>query len=276
MADRADIVQGSIRSSLGASPENILDTLVSNWQLEQEQSVSRAPLYHQLFLLLKRAILDGSLQHGTQVPTEHQLADAFGVSRITTRRAVDELAAEKLVRRQRGKGTHVIYQFRPQSLRAPMVGVLENFIQLGNNSRVRVVDLANVTAPADVQHLFGLKEGAKVMSVIRVSSTDTGDRYAYYQSWTREPVDTVTRQALERSSRLHLLQEGGLNVVRVEQILGAINAPVSVAAELDVEPGFALLSLRRLSYDGQDQLVDIVDCLYNPRRFEYAMELSSD
>ena len=276
MGDRADIVQGSIRSPLGASPENILDTLVSSWQLEQEQSVSRAPLYHQLFMLLKRAILDGSLQHGTQVPTEHQLAEAFGVSRITTRRAVDELAAEKLVRRQRGKGTHVIYQFRPQSLRAPMVGVLENFIQLGNNSRVRVVDLSYITAPADVRHLFGLKNGTKVMSVIRVSSTETGDRYAYYQSWTREPVDTVTRQALEKSSRLHLLQEGGLNIVRVEQILGAVNAPVPVAAELDVEPGFALLSLRRLSYDDKDELVDIVDCLYNPRRFEYAMELSSD
>ena len=276
MADRADIVQGSIRHSPGTDPENILDTLVSNWRLEQEKSLNRAPLYHQLFLLLKRAILDGSLAHGRQVPTEHQLADAFGVSRITTRRAVDELAAEKLVRRQRGKGTHVIYQFRPQSLRAPMVGVLENFIQLGNNSRVRVVDLANVAAPPDVQHLFGLKNGTTVMSVIRVSSTDTGDRYAYYQSWTREAVDTVTRKALEKSSRLHLLQQGGLNIVRVEQILGAVNAPVPVAAELDVEPGFALLSLRRLSYDDKDKLVEIVDCLYNPRRFEYAMELSSD
>ena len=276
MADRADIVQDAIGRSRANGSGDILATLVSTWSLEQEESVSRAPLYHQLFLLLKRAILDGSIQHGMQVPTEQQLADAFGVSRITTRRAVDELAAEKLVRRQRGKGTHVIYQFRPQSMRAPMVGVLENFIQLGNNSQVRVVDLANIRAPADVRHLFGLQDDATVMTVVRVSSTETGDCYAYYQSWTREPVDTVTRDALEKKSRLHLLQEGGLNIVRVEQILGALNAPVPVAAELDVEPGFALLSLRRLSYDDNDRLVDIVDCLYNPRRFEYAMELSMD
>lgn len=276
MADTADRVQDSIRNGTGNGSGTILDALVSSWSLEQQESVSRAPLYHQLFMLLKHAILDGSIQHGMQVPTEQQLAEALGVSRITTRRAVDELAAEKLVRRQRGKGTHVIYQFRPQTMRAPMVGVLENFIQLGNNSTVRVIDLANITAPADVQHLFGLKDDAAVMSIVRVSSTETGDQYAYYQSWTREPISTVTQEALEENSRLHLLQEGGLNIVRVEQVLGAINAPVTVAAELDVEPGFALLSLRRLSYDGQDRLVDIVDCLYNPRRFEYAMELSSD
>lgn len=276
MADRADNVSRMVQDTLGNSPDNILQTLVSNWSLDQDASVSRSPLYHQLFVLLKRAILDGSIRHGAQLPTELQLADAFGVSRITSRRAMDELAAENLVRRQRGRGTHVIYQFRPQAIKAPIVGVLENFIQLGDNSKVRVVELANKVAPADVRHLFGIKESAQVMNIVRVSSTENGDRYAYYQSWTRETIPSVTRMAMERRSRLHLLKEGGLNIVRVEQILSAVNASLTVAAELDVEPGFALLSLRRLSFDANDRLVDIVDCLYNPRRFQYAMELSAD
>ena len=64
MADRADIVQDSIGRSRTNGTGNILDSLVASWNLEQEESVSRAPLYHQLFLLLKRAILDGSIQHG--------------------------------------------------------------------------------------------------------------------------------------------------------------------------------------------------------------------
>ena len=68
------------------------------------------PLYYQMYTLLKNRILDGSIAHGTQMPTEQQLAAAFNVSRITAKRAMDELAAEELVERRRGKGTHVTLQ----------------------------------------------------------------------------------------------------------------------------------------------------------------------
>ena len=67
---------------------------------------SHTPLYHQIYTLLKAAILDGTLENGAQVPTELQLASAFDVSRITVKRAMDELANDKLVERRRAKGTH--------------------------------------------------------------------------------------------------------------------------------------------------------------------------
>ncbi|MEM1176250.1 MAG: hypothetical protein AAGI27_15755, partial [Pseudomonadota bacterium] len=41
-----------------------LETLSLNWNVEQTEAVARAPLYHQLFLVLKRAILDGTIPHG--------------------------------------------------------------------------------------------------------------------------------------------------------------------------------------------------------------------
>lgn len=276
MAEAADMLNAAVRDPLGNCPDSLLESLVATWNQSRDASVVRSPLYHQLFLLLKRAIIDGSIRHGTQMPTEHQLAEAFGVSRITSRRAMDELAAENLVRRQRGRGTHVIYQFRPQAARAPIQGVLENFIQLGNNSKVRVIEIQNAPAPLEIRQMFAIEDSQPVLTTARVSSTDAGDCYAYYKSWTHAPVSTITEKALEQGSRLELLQKGGLNIVRVEQILSAVNATVPVAAELEVEPGFALLSLRRLSYDSEDQLVDVVDCLYNPRRFQYAMELSKD
>ena len=60
-------------------------------------SRSRAPLYFQLFSSLKSMILEGVLGYGEQVPTEEQLASLFSVSRITSKRALDELASEGLV-----------------------------------------------------------------------------------------------------------------------------------------------------------------------------------
>ncbi len=251
-----------------------LETLSLNWNVGQTGEVARAPLYHQLFLVLKRAILDGTIPHGAKMPTEQQLTDTFDVSRITSRRAMDELAAEKLIRRRRGKGSHVIYQFRPQSTRAPMRGVLENFIQLGNNSRVRIIEIGHIIPPAEIRQLFGLGDTDLVLAITRVSRTEAEDTYAYYQSWTAADIGQLDHEQLETTSRLHLLRAAGLKLARVEQILGAVNAAPQVADELGIEAGDALLSMRRLSYDIDDQLVDIVDCLYNPQRFQYAMELS--
>ena len=49
-----------------------------------------------------------------------------------------------------------------------------------------------------------------------------------------------------------------------------------IAAEPDVEPGAALLSIRRQSSNEHGEVVDVLDCLYNPKRFQYAMTLSLD
>ena len=59
----------------------------------QLSKASPTPLYHQLFSLLKARILDGTLALGLRLPPEEQLASLFKVSRITAKRAMDDLAA---------------------------------------------------------------------------------------------------------------------------------------------------------------------------------------
>jgi len=102
----------------------LLDSLKSEWQLAQNGAMARVPLYHQLYSVLKAAILDGTIPLDAQMPTEQQLTVTFDVSRITAKRAMDELAAEKLVSRFRGKGSHVTYQYTHKPVRGPLVGCL--------------------------------------------------------------------------------------------------------------------------------------------------------
>ena len=106
-------------SKLGTSPEkdyacavmaSLLQSLKSQWAVGA-QSQSKEPLYHQLYLLLRNSITNGTVEFGEQMPTEQQLSDTFGLSRITVKRAMDELAADDLIARRRGKGSHVTYQY---------------------------------------------------------------------------------------------------------------------------------------------------------------------
>jgi GntR family transcriptional regulator of arabinose operon len=68
-----------------------------------------APLYRQIIDCIIDKIEKGEYPYGTKIPTESQLADMFFVSRITSKRALDELAASDYVIRKKRTGTFVKY-----------------------------------------------------------------------------------------------------------------------------------------------------------------------
>ena len=254
----------------------LLNSLRAEWDVAQHGEMSRVPLYHQLYSVLKGAIMDGTIPHDAQMPTEQQLAATFDVSRITAKRAMDELAAENLIARFRGKGSHVIYQYTPQPVRAPLVGMLENLKEMGKHSIVRVISVEKVVPPADIREALGLSEGETVHKLVRVRSNEEGEPYAFYVSWTVGITKGFTKRILESTPRLDVIRENGINLVKIEQTLSAENASARIADELDVEPGAALLSIRRQSYNSDGVVADVLDCLYNPKRYQYAMVLALD
>lgn len=68
------------------------------------------PLYQQLKDEIKIAITSGELKPGQKIPTETELCSQYDISRITVRRAIEELCEENFLMKQQGKGTFVKYQ----------------------------------------------------------------------------------------------------------------------------------------------------------------------
>ena len=251
----------------------LLSSLKSEWALAQSAELARVPLYHQLYTVLKDAILDGTVAYKAQLPTEQQLAAAFDVSRITARRAMDELANEKLIARFRGKGSHVTYKYKPKPVRAPLIGMLEDLIEMSKHSTTRVISIEKVVAPAEIRSRLGLSETSTVHKVVRVLSNENGEPYAHYVSWTTGVCKGFTKRNLQSRARLDVLRDCGIRLTKVDQVLSARNASKKIARELQVDPGEALLSVRRDSYDAEGVVVDVLECLYNPQRYQFAMEL---
>lgn len=189
---------------------------------------------------------------------------------------MDELAAENLIARFRGKGSHVIYQYTPPPVRAPLVGMLENLAEMGKHSIVRVLSVEEVVPPADVRALLGLDNLDTVHKLVRVRSNEEGEPYAYYVSWTLGITKGFTKNNLERTPRLDVIRKNGIKLAKIEQVLSAENASVQIASELDLEPDAALLSIRRLSSNEDGKVVDVLDGLYAPQRYQYTMVLSLD
>ncbi len=259
-----------------SSGEDSLALLKPGWDLISNGVMSKAPLYYQLYTVLRSAIVDGKLAFECQMPSEQKLAEAFDISRITAKRAMDELAEEGLIARFRGRGSHVIYQYVPQPVKAPLVGMLENLIEMGKHSSVRVLRLEKTLPPPEIGQQLALPAGQKVHELIRVRSNEDGEPFAYYVSWTAGIRKGYIHKKLEKTPRLEIFRDNGLQVVKVNQFLSAENASPAVANELNVKPGTALLSVRRYASIEGGSVVDVLHCLYNPQRYTYAMELSLD
>ena len=253
-----------------------LETMKDEWISNKEGLLSKAPLYHQLYSLLKTSILDGTLNYEDRMPTEQELESTFDVSRITAKRAMDELASDNLIKRQRGRGSHVKFKYKPKPVSAPLVEMLENLVEMGIHSIVKVISISDVTPPERIAKFLSLNKDQTVKRVVRVRSNKQGEAFAHYVSWTVGISHGFTKENLESTPRLEIIKANKIKLTKIKQTLGAENATNDIALQLDMKEGDALLSITRQSLNDEDQIVDVIDCLYNPKLFNYSMVLSLD
>jgi GntR family transcriptional regulator len=93
-------------------------------------------LYARIETVLAGEIIDGDLRVGDQLPTEDSLIARFGVSRITVRRAIQNLVSRGLVEIRRGKGTFVSAPKIIQDLKE-LSGFVEDMHVLGHKPTAR-------------------------------------------------------------------------------------------------------------------------------------------
>ena len=250
-----------------------------------------APLYHQLYALLKSKITSGELAPGSLLPSETELATHFSVSRITTKRALNELGRDGLVERRAGRGTHVRAP-APTSpvLRAPLTGNLESLNIMGRETTVEVLSFARVPAPKAISDALKIKPHTLVDRAVRVRRNQ-GEPFAYYLSHTivlkeaaTAPSDkaaaktgprAMNRKNLKTQTRLEIFRAMGIKLAEVDQVLNAAAANAEVAQALNLTVGAPVLSLTRTYIDSEGRIVDHLLGVYRPDRFEYHMHLST-
>ncbi len=255
-----------------------IDLLLKHRNKRNLSSGTPTPLYFQLFSLLKGMILDGSLPYGERIPTEEQLAKAFDVSRITAKRAMDELAKEKLVERHRGKGSHVVYKYTQKPVKAPLVGMLQEIESMARNSQASILECSLRTPPGAIRDGLELASNEKALHLIRVRERD-GRKFGYYVSWTAGVEMPSEQDLFVKEPRLSYFRQKGLEITHVTQTLSAVSASPEIAAALEVPEGSALLTLTRHSFNktgDSEHMRDHLTVFYNPEHFQYKMDLKID
>lgn len=232
------------------------------------------PLYHQLFLNLRTEILAGKRQAGSVLPGEIELARQFGVSRVTARRALNELAREGLVDRKRRSGTRVAQRTVVAPIEGSIEQAVEALLSFGRNTNARVLSLGIEPAGADAAALFGLESGAQIVRAVRLRLLE-GSPLGVVTSEVPVAVagEALTRARLESDSILALLAGQGWRAAHATQAVTALGADAAIAALLDVEIAAPLLRIERMVSDESGKAFLHTVATYRADRYRLRIDL---
>ena len=205
------------------------------------------PLHHQLFLVLHDEIARGAIAPGDALPTEQALCDQFGVSRITVRRALADLAEQGYIERRQGVGSFVRQRGRPDE--APSVGsYMDNLRQAQFQTSIDVVEHDLRNPPSSIGDALGVT--AEMLHILRVrKERRTHEPLMVTEAWLpADLADTLTASALRRKPLYELLSAADVVVDRMQHEITAEIAGPRNARLLNTAIGSALLRVNRLAF----------------------------
>lgn len=240
----------------------------------------RATLYVEIMEYLRRQIREGRLQPGDRIPSERELAERFGASRMTVRHALDQLAWEGVIRREQGRGSFVAEPKIPLGLQF-LTSFSEDMRRRGLEPSSRLLSVAIVEADDTVAGQLALAVDRRVTSLRRV-------RYANAEPLSIEHVQVPYRLLPDLADHVRERFRGhrttffslyerfervGIVLQRARQTIEATVATAEQARWLQVREGSALLLLTRVSYDTTGRSVELVRSWYRGDRYRYETEL---
>ncbi len=214
------------------------------------KKTSEWPLYQQLMARLRNDISAGVYPPGEQIPGEQALCDAYGVSRVTVRKALDEIVQEGLLVRRQGKGTFVAQEKIKRDL-GHVTSFSDACAQTGLAAETRLVERRREMATeADCRDL-GVEKGGEVISVCRLRLAGGEPVMLEYNRFSAA-LSFLEEEPLTDSLYGVLLQHG-LAPGRAVHDIAMAGATASVARLLETSAGDALLLLDQVVYDQHDR-----------------------
>ena len=210
------------------------------------RSESSSPLYVQIMERIRQDIFRGTYSAGSRIPAEHELEIRYSVSRVTVRRALQELTAAGLLERKQGKGTFVS-QMKEEREKRPLLGFHDACRQTGKTPSVLSAHIRERKAKSEERIKLGLQEDASVIEIRRVLAAD-GVPVIFEQCCFSMAYAWLEGNETE-SSLYRILQEYGVQAEKSTYDLSLVTADEEAAEMLHIPIGMALIRADQVVYD---------------------------
>jgi len=245
--------------------------------LAQDELHSRAepdaPIYRRISDRLAERIRSGEWSPGRQFPSERELAEKFGASRMTVRQALRVLAEQGLIETRTGRGSFVGRKRIEEPL-STLHGFTEQMRKNGLRTSSIVLCAGPARADAAAGSALGLGEGAAVHRLVRVRLVE-GEPVALETTEIPTAVlpDLFDLADFSRQSLYATLRGQGVTPVEAEQTLAAGLPDRATALALKIGAGTPVLNLTRRTFDGARRPIEFVRSAYRGDTFVMTVHL---
>ncbi len=228
-------------------------------------------LYYQLKNELLKKITSKQWLPGEKIPSEKELCQIYGVSRITVRKALDELAESGHLVRRQGKGTFVTNVSVEQRL-SKFYSFSEELKKHGMQEKVKVIRLEQIPATQEIADRLEIELPAQVIKLTRLRFVDQKP-YALETSYIPVSVcphlteKSITENGLYASMRMEgVFPERGIESFRATVIRK------NEAELMELKAGVPAMQLQRITYFGT-QVIEYCNSIVRGDFFTYTVEL---
>jgi GntR family transcriptional regulator len=211
---------------------------------------------------------------GDLIPSESELQEEYNVSRITIRRAIQELVQEGHLYTRQGRGTFVSRPKVSQELNL-ITSWAETMAAMGMRPETKRIEYFVEPAPVNIARLLNIPIGDKVYRIERLRYADGEPTCIMTNYLSPAVVPGLLDKGLKSESLYETLEKHySIVLSRAEETVEAKAAKASEAELLNIKRGAPLLYATRVTYDITDRPVEVVISITRADRYSYKIRMT--
>jgi len=233
---------------------------------------SPIPLYQQVKQLVLRSIETGSLAPNNGLPSERELVELLGVSRITVRQALTELVQQGILYTTPSKGFFVAEKQNPYELNA-LLSFSAMAVERGQVPSSSVIEAGIISASAPIARQLLITPGSEVVSILRLRLLDNIP-VMLNQSWLPHNCcpDILSNDFTTASLYKILKNDYQQRLAHASSTISARLASQQECAWLGLEDLSVVLTMDQLTYSQDERPIELSLIIINPLRYRLSLE----
>lgn len=213
---------------------------------------NKLPLYDQIQRNLRELIIDKQLNEGETMPSEWELANLYGVSRLTVRRAMDDLVRQNWLSRRQGVGTFIT---RPSvaSISPAMLSFTEEMLAIGRIPSSQLIENRVVLVNVRIANFLHLQEGDPVIQITRLRYADGVPILleTAYLPQARFPKLETEQSLTTEPLYAYLKEHYNISITGMDQTLKPVLLSTEQSHLLEVEPGSPAIASECVAFSSE-------------------------